>query len=402
VPKELRKLIQWVLWRKQRRKGRPTKVPYCAMTGGLAATDDPRTWSSYDAVAAAFNARPGRYAGIGFVFSQSDQFCGVDLDGCVGSDGVIAPVARAILDDLKTYAEFSPSGTGIKLVLIGTKPPWARCRSKKVVGLKEIEIYDEGRFFALTGARVPSTPPNVEDRQPQLEALCQRLWPKNCSPHLNGTVASAGFTGDDAALVHRAGAAKNGDKFKKLWAGDTSLYGGDDSSADLAFCSLLAFWTGKDAPRMDRIFRLSGLIREKWDERRGETTYRQMTIDRAIADCAEVFSPRRRRSPLEAAAAATDAEQVAPADDPHGLVPLGQHDPVTGRLVLSPKRTLPSAEAYVREFNRHPEGRTLHGYCGVFMDWRGNRYCEVEDEWLKQRLQAWLHAALRYVLNKKT
>ncbi|MBX3324095.1 MAG: hypothetical protein KF757_14030 [Phycisphaeraceae bacterium] len=84
------------------------------------------------------------------------------------------------------------------------------------------------------------------------------------------------------------------------------------------------------------------------------------------------------------------------------LIPLGQHDPATGRLVLSPRRTLPTAEAYVREFNQHAGGCTLHGYAGLLMEWRDNRYCQVEEEWLKQRLQPWLHRALRYVVNKST
>jgi hypothetical protein len=85
-----------------------------------------------------------------------------------------------------------------------------------------------------------------------------------------------------------------------------------------------------------------------------------------------------------------------------GLVRLGARDPDTGRLVLSPRRTLPTAEAFIREFHAHPEGRTILGYAGLFMEWRDNRWAEVEDETLKHRLQTWLHEALRYVFNKGT
>ena len=59
--------------------------------------------------------------------------------------------------------------------------------------------------------------------------------------------------------------------------------------------------------------------------------------------------------------------------DEDGLIPLGTRDPESGRLVLSPKKTLPTAEAYVREFSQHSDGRTLHGYGGLLMEWRGNR-----------------------------
>ena len=58
-------------------------------------------------------------------------------------------------------------------------------------------------------------------------------------------------------------------------------------------------------------------------------------------------------------------------------VALGQRDPETGRLVLSPRRTLPTAEAYIREFHEHPEGRTLLGHAGLLMEWRGNRYVQI-------------------------
>lgn len=88
--------------------------------------------------------------------------------------------------------------------------------------------------------------------------------------------------------------------------------------------------------------------------------------------------------------------------DSEGCIALGGRDPETGRLVLSAKRTLPTAIAYVREFNLHPEGNTIVNHAGVLMHWRGNRYVEVEDQAVKQRLQVWLHNSLRYVKDRKT
>ncbi len=88
--------------------------------------------------------------------------------------------------------------------------------------------------------------------------------------------------------------------------------------------------------------------------------------------------------------------------DAEGLVPLGLRDPATGRLVLSPRRTLPTAEAYVRAFHDHPAGRTVRTYAGVLMAWRHNRYAPLEDAAVRHRLQPWLHEALRYVVDKST
>jgi hypothetical protein len=84
-------------------------------------------------------------------------------------------------------------------------------------------------------------------------------------------------------LLAKARSARNGEKFRALFEeGDLLAYGGDDSAADLALCNLLAFWSGGDRERMDRLFRRSALMRTKWDERRGSSTYGDLTIEKAL------------------------------------------------------------------------------------------------------------------------
>jgi len=121
-----------------------------------------------------------------------------------------------------------------------------------------------------------------------------------------------------------------------------------------------------------------------------------MTIDAAVAECAEVYRPPRQ------ARASSNGQTAAATGSASQLVPLGQRDPKTGRLVLSPQHTLPTAEAYVHEFHHHAEGRTLHSYAGLRLGWQRNRYREIEDEAVRNRLQPWLHAALRYVFDHRT
>jgi hypothetical protein len=89
----------------------------------------------------------------------------------------------------------------------------------------------------------------------------------------------------DEEIIERAHAADNGEKFRRLWSGDTSGYG-SASEADAALCSLLAFWTGPEPERIDSLFRRSGLCREKWAERED---YRQRTIERALRDRTEYY-----------------------------------------------------------------------------------------------------------------
>lgn len=90
----------------------------------------------------------------------------------------------------------------------------------------------------------------------------------------------------DRELIEKAMNAANGDKFRRLWLGDTSGYD-SHSEADQALCNLLAFWTGGDTHRMERLFAKSGLVREKWDDR---PEYRERTIQTAVLDCSVFYS----------------------------------------------------------------------------------------------------------------
>lgn len=70
------------------------------------------------------------------------------------------------------------------------------------------------------------------------------------------------------------------------------------SEADLALCSHLAFWTGRDAAKMDTMFRQSGLMRDKWDRQQSGTTYGAITIQKAIEHCREIYTPKAESSPV--------------------------------------------------------------------------------------------------------
>jgi len=96
----------------------------------------------------------------------------------------------------------------------------------------------------------------------------------------------------DDDLLEKARTASNGEKFERLWNGNTVGYD-SQSEADMALCCLLAFWTGGDPMQMDHLFRQSGLHREKWDEVHyaDGSTYGKKTIERAIATTSEFYDP---------------------------------------------------------------------------------------------------------------
>jgi putative DNA primase/helicase len=310
IPEELQEKEQWFCWRKElKADGKDTKVPYQARNGRKGSSTNPRNWSSFaDATRAYRQSKDSisiQYSGIGFVFNT--DYTGIDLDHCVNEDGSIELWAQEIIQRFDTYCEFSPSKTGIHLLCKGLLPEFTNNEEKKVrpgkkVTLKgknhpdaAIEIYCEGRFFTMTGDKVPGVPETIEDRQEEVERTLQELQGNVKFREKNLQFGSVAIDNDE--LLNKAIASKDGSKFQALWNGDTSAYGSDNSAADQALCNLLAFWTNRDASRMDFLFRLSGLYRpEKWDRnaRSGET-YGEGTIRIAIEGCLEGYVPVPQR-----------------------------------------------------------------------------------------------------------
>ena len=274
IPGELRERRQWVLWRYEERDGKPTKIPYNALTGRWASATNPSTWTRFDKAMAALDTG-SKYDGIGYVFSDADPFCGIDLDDCIGENGAIEPWAQRIIDSLSTYTEISPSGRGVKLFLQGKLPEGGNRKD-------QIEIYDRARYFTVTSHHLPSTPSTIENRQPELANLHAELFGQARPLHGATYKRPTTLDADDAAILKRARSAKNQEKFVALFdVGDLSAYGGDDSAADLALCSLLACHA-QDPERIDHLFRHSALIRPKWDSKRGDSTYGAKTIAKAL------------------------------------------------------------------------------------------------------------------------
>ncbi len=302
LPECLTALPQWVNWTYERRDGKWTKCPRTP-TGAFAKSDTSSTWGTFAEVMAAADRRPDM--GVGFVFSPDDPFVGIDLDDCLLPDGTLKPWAVPILDRFSdTYAEISPSGGGIKV--------WARASlaglvagtgTRRPCGDGQIEIYERGRFFTVTGRPYATSPLNVVERQGDLEWLLA---------HIGAPVAACGATGAISAAVAEApvptpeparevtaeeraalrskieAARANVPKFEELWLGGACGYYAagkpDPSRADLAFCNFLAYHLGLDAASIDQAFRMSERMRPKWDEKHfaDGRTYGQATIQKAL------------------------------------------------------------------------------------------------------------------------
>jgi len=314
IPAELRERHQWVIWRRETRDGKTTKVPYQANDPSRrASTTDPATWSSYEDAEAA-SVLDGD--GIGYVFTDDDPYVGIDLDA-----GLPESDRGAIMVALDSYSEESVSGTGAHVIVKASLNGHGRNRKGPV------EIYEHGRYFVMTGRHITGTPETIEERQEQLEQVLAHFLPPDPKPD-PGTRPPVVVDVGDQELLELAFRSKSGPEIEALYRGDTSRHSDDRSAADLALCAHLAFWAGRDPVRIDRLFRSSGLYRDKWDDRRGETTYGALTIEKAIEGCADVYEPRARRTSPAAGAAEsppaqpTDADAATDVERPYELVPL--------------------------------------------------------------------------------
>ena len=157
VMNELRVLRRWVAWTYEHKSDRLTKVPKNPMNGRNASVSNPATWSGYE------EARDcqirNSFAGVGFVLTKDDDLCGGDLDHCLDW-----------WDELprETYAEYSPSGEGIRLLFRGNVQT-QKCDPAGV------EIYTDGRFLTITGNHVAGTPMAINEASATLAALKARV-----------------------------------------------------------------------------------------------------------------------------------------------------------------------------------------------------------------------------------
>src|SRR5262249_31383812 len=151
------------------------------------------------------------------------------------------------------------------------KPSNARC--KKAYATGEVEIYDSLRYFTVTGCHLEGTPTTIESRLAELAEVYLKVFGPWEQEQQASQSSATPVDLTDEQLLAKAMASKHGERFRAAWEGNVSLFGNDDSRADWYLCRRLAFWTNRDRQRMDRLFRQSKLMRDKWDAKRKDTTY---------------------------------------------------------------------------------------------------------------------------------
>lgn len=283
VPIELKNLRRWIGFKVEGREdGKTTKRPYNAISGNLARVNDSLTWTTFNS--ALNGCVKYGFDGLGFILG--DGIFGIDLDNHPDKDGVcplddeaFKTFSEEFITTLDSYSELSQSGKGIHIICYGKLPEGNRRKGC-------VEMYDSGRFFAFTGNVIHNTP--INEREEQVKPLWEKYvnTPKPANEAKRERVISPmALELSDEDVINAALKSKTADKFYRYYHdGDISMDNNDQSAADLAFCNMLAFWCNGNQMQMDRIFRNSALMRNKWDEYRGEKTYGEITLNKALAD----------------------------------------------------------------------------------------------------------------------
>ena len=293
---ELKEQRIWMLWRFEIRKEKRTKVPRSALDGGPSGSDESwsHTWVTYDEAVSARETHG--MDGVGFKIPDGYFFLDVDhreLDD---------PLVQKLLTRFDSYAERSVSGGGIHIYgrcdasLIPTSTDAnGKVKLDKAYYMKNphngVELYYGGitnRFAVFTGNVIWEKP--LRDCTEALLATLDEDMRRPEKPAEKKLAKSHDVVFDIVGNLLRQG---NADKFRKLYQdGDFSDYG-SQSEADCALCAMIAFRTGPDPDMIDRIFRASALMREKWERE----DYREATIQKGIEACNGTFHRSKMEHP---------------------------------------------------------------------------------------------------------
>ncbi len=289
IPDEIKKVNQWVCWVGS------DKIPKNPSNGKNAQSNNPKTWGTFEQAVKACDTF--NLDGIGFMFANG--YFGVDLDHCLDN----LDFCDEFVETLRSYAEISKSGTGLHIICKGELPEGDRRRGN-------VEMYSEGRYFICTGKVYNTNYTKVVNCTESIKVLHSKYLPST-APKIEARKPVEIVDMDDQEIIDKARNCKTGYLFNALYEGNWQGAYTSQSEADLALCNQLAFWTQKNEGQMDRLFRASGLMRDKWDKKRGALTYGQITIGKAISNCTEVYEPKKYPDDTSLAVAVFGNGQVA-------------------------------------------------------------------------------------------
>lgn len=320
IPDELKARPIWSPWRfelnaKTRKYG---KVPIKPVEDGYsvyASANNPRHRWTFNQCLRLVDG--GEADGVGIFVGGG--VAAVDLDRAVDTDGGVKPWAADLVRRFRTYSEQSPSGNGLHIVLF-TDAELANRDAAMPDGGK-VQFFGQNHFITITGARslcerlmlggggIMADARYCSERTATLQEWYAETFPAQPATAPTGTFTGGGrwYNGDDELWAKVLADAKRGDELRRLYGGDCSMFRRPDgtpdhSAGDQSLCNGIAFYVGPDAAEIDRLFRQSGLYRDKWLR----DDYRDATIEKAINQCRGRFYDPAWGRDLDAIAQAQD------------------------------------------------------------------------------------------------
>lgn len=303
---------QFIIWQAvwDAEKQKYKKIPKDACTLQSISPIDPLQWLDAQTAIALRNML-GDDFGIGFVFTENDPFWFLDIDNCLTENGWSELAQNLVASFPGAAVEVSYSQKGLHIFGTGMVPEHG-CKNIQY----GLEFYHKDRFVALTGTNAAGG--ITTDHSVNIAHLINNFFPPtefDLNDPLSWTTSPVEeWDGpeDDEVLLQKMLNSRQSAKaifegrasFRDLWEGNveklTASYpdsfghrGFDHSHADAALCLSLAFWTGKNCERMDRLFRQSALYRDKWERE----SYRYNTICKANQLCEKVYTPTKKETP---------------------------------------------------------------------------------------------------------
>ena len=288
IPDEMKKEKRWCLYKIIQRDGKNTKLPLMP-NKEPAKSNDKATWNSYEDCIMALKHNVGE--GLGFFLG--DGYIGIDIDKV--SDDImeyntnhhVSSMTADFLREVSTYAEISPSKTGLHFIGKG-EVPGERKR------YKNLEIYDKDRFFTVTGNVIKDRDRSkIESIDSELKPLYEKYMPKtnkiSAENKRSPTVIS--YNGDQdilEKLFNRGYFSYAGEDLRQIYYGNYESYFNSQSEADFFMLQRLLYYTGNVEMAIS-FMESSGLKREKWYKRRGNTDYIHYIADKAISSINQFY-----------------------------------------------------------------------------------------------------------------
>lgn len=284
-PQEMADANRWSVWYKDGKKKRP---------GMGSVTNDLSTWTTYQQARSWFHAQPGQFNGPAFL--TGDGWCLLDLDNIKwlieeyrrGFENFVADVVRLLH---KTYCELSQSGKGLHFIFRVDAPQMDFGEREKLknkyTSNASRELYHANRMIALTGNQInPSAGISVINQE-EWRQLYQLIFGEPLTAKSKQAAVTVRFTGKRPAnsivdsVISDILNGPEGNTFREFLDGSVFQKSIDHSNEDWACVNIILEAT-KDPQLVDAVFRRTKLYRDKWDSKRRNQTYGQMTITNAL------------------------------------------------------------------------------------------------------------------------